>query len=124
VAEPGGTGSKIATTVLVVEAAASIYAAFCPSWFTTRSPFFHEQSARAGNVQSIRQGWIAATALTIPTGIAASFLVNSWLPLFGSLVISGVMIGGYEYSIAHPATEVPANPPSWMYGMNWGAAKS
>ena len=120
----GDAGGKVATTILVIESAASIYAAFCPSWFTTRSPFFHEQSARAGNIQSIRQGWIAATALTIPTGFAASFLVDSWLPLVGSVIISAVMIGGYEYSISHPATAVPEAPPSWTYGLAWGAAKA
>ena len=118
------TGGKVATTILVIESAASIYAAFCPSWFTTRSPFFHEQGARAGNVQSIRQGWMAATALTIPTGFAASYLVDSWLPLIGSLIISAVMIGGYEYSIAHPAAEVESPPPAWMSALDWGAAKA
>ena len=117
-------GGKIATTILVIESAASIYAAFCPSWFTTRSPFFHEQSARAGNIQSIRQGWIAATALTIPTGIAASFLVDSWMPLFGSIIISAVMVGGYEYSISHPASAVPEPAPAWLTGLTWGAAKA
>jgi len=119
----GTRGGQIATTILVMESAASIFAAFCPSWFTTRSPFFHEQSARAGNVQSIRQGWIAATLLTLPTGVAASFLVGSWLPAIGSVIISAVMIGGYEYSISHPATAVPADPPAWVAGLSWGAAK-
>lgn len=127
-AEPGGAaggaGGQIATTILVMESAASIFAAFCPSWFTTRSPFFHDQSARAGNIKSIRQGWIAATALTIPTGIAASVLVNSWMPTIGSVIISVIMIGGYEYSISHPATETPADPPGWVYGLSWGAAKA
>jgi hypothetical protein len=119
-----GSGGQIATTILVMESAASIFAAFCPSWFTTRSPFFHEQSAREGNVQSIRQGEIAATLLTIPTGIAASFLVNSWLPAIGAVIISAVMIGGYEYSISHPATDVPQPPPAWAVGLSWGAAKA
>jgi len=123
-AEPGGGAQGVAMTILVMESAASIYAAFCPSWFTTRSPFFHDQGAREGNIQSIRQGWMAATALTIPTGIATSYLVHSWLPLFGAVAISLVMIGGYEYSISHPATAVPANPPSWVPGLAWGAAKS
>jgi hypothetical protein len=120
----GGRGGQIATTILVMESAASIFAAFCPSWFTTRSPFFHEQNAREGNIQSIRQGWVTATLLTIPTGIAASVLVDSWLPAIGSVIISAVMIGGYEYSISHPASAVPSTPPSWVYGLTWGAAKS
>lgn len=117
------TGGQIATTVLVVEAAASLYAAFCPSWFTVRSPFFHEQDARKGNVQSIRQGYTAATLLAIPTGLASSFLVRSPLPFLGSVAIAAVMIGGYEYSIAHPATATKGTPPAWMSALNWSACR-
>jgi hypothetical protein len=117
-------GGQIATTILVMESAASIFAAFCPSWFTTRSPFFHEQDAKAGNIQSIRQGCFVATLLVIPTGVAASFLVGSWLPAVGSVAISGVMIAGYEYSIANPATEVEQPEPGWLSALRWSAAKS
>lgn len=116
--------ATLATSILVMESAAGIFAAFCPSWFTTRSPFFHEQSAKAGNIKSIRQGEAAACLLVIPTGIAASVMVNSWLPLLGSIAISVVMVAGYEYSISHPATETPADQPGWMQGLNWGAAKA
>lgn len=119
----GAAGGQIATTVLVVEAAASLYAAFCPSWFTTRSQFFHDQAAKEGNIQSIRQGYIAATLLAIPTGIASSFLVGSWLPAIGAALIAGVMIGGYEYSIYHPAQAVKGAPPAHMQALQWGAAK-
>jgi len=118
-----GRGGQIATTILTVEAAASIFAAFCPSWFTVRSPFFHDQGARAGNVRAIRHGEIAATALTIPTGYAASILVGSWLPLVGAAAISALMIGGYEFSIRNPASAQPASPPPWVQGLDWGAAK-
>lgn len=117
-----GAGGQVATTVLVVEAAASLYAAFCPSWFTTRSDFFHDQGSRAGNVQAIRQGYLAATALVIPTGIASSYLVGSWLPLIGAVAIGAVMIGGYEYSIAHPARDAEERPPKWLTGWDWKAA--
>jgi len=117
------TGGRVATSILVMEAGASIFAAFCPSWFTTRSPFFHAQSAREGNIKSIRHGEFAATALVIPTGIAASFLVDSWLPLIGSTAICLIMIAGYEYSMAHPAEEEKGAPAPWMLAMDWGAAK-
>jgi hypothetical protein len=119
-----GGGGQVATTILTVEAAASIFAAFCPSWFTVRSEFFHDQAGREGNIRAIRHGELAATALTIPTGYAASFLVGSWLPLIGAAAISALMIGGYEYSIRHPATELPASPPAWTTGLTWGAAKA
>ena len=122
--ESMGGGGQVATTILTVEAAASIYAAFCPSWFTVRSEFFHDQAGVAGNIRAIRHGELAATALTIPTGYAASVLVGSWLPLIGALAISALMIGGYEYSITHPATAMPADPPAWTTGLTWGAAKA
>lgn len=98
------SGDVVATTVLVVEASAGLYAAFCPSWFTVRSPFFSEQRAHKGNVRSIRQGEIAATILTVGTGLATSYMVHSILPAIGASVMSAVMVAGYEYSMRHPAT--------------------
>jgi hypothetical protein len=122
---PGGSvaGGQIATTILTVEAAASIFAAFCPSWFTVRSQFFHDQGAREGNIRAIRHGELAAVALTVPTGYAASLLVRSWLPLIGAVAISALMVAGYEYSIRHPAAEQEGPPPPWASALDWGAAK-
>lgn len=119
----GVSGGSIATSVLVIEAGASLYAAFCPSWFTVRSPFFHEQKAREGNVQAIRQGELVATLLTVATGAASSVLVQSPLPLIGAVVVAAVMIGGYEYSMGHPATDVGRDGGSEYVALNWGSAK-
>lgn len=91
--------------ILLVGEASGVFAGFCPSWFTVSSPFFHEQDAKAGNVARIRWGEIAATAIVIATGIAVSYRSSNNLPLYASLAICGVFIGGYEYMIAHPATE-------------------
>lgn len=102
----GQAGGAIATTVLIVGTGAGNMAAFCPSWFTVRSSFFHEQAARAGNVNAIRQGEAAATALTIAEGWAASVLTGSPLPLLGAVIVCAVMVAGYEYSMQHPAEEV------------------
>lgn len=99
------SGSAIATTILIVGAGAGTFASFCPSWFTVRSPFFHDQSAKAGNVNAIRQGEAAGTVVTMAEGIAASWLIGNWLPAIGAALISGLMILGYEYSIARPAAE-------------------
>lgn len=99
-------GGAIATAVLIVGTGAGNMAAFCPSWFTVRSPFFHDQSAREGNVKAIRQGEIAATALTVAEGWAASMLTGSALPLIGAVIVCGVMVAGYEYSMRHPSQEV------------------
>lgn len=120
----GTTGGEIATSVLVIEAGASLYAAFCPSWFTVRSPFFHDQKANEGNRQAIRQGELVATILTLATGAASSLLVHSPLPLIGAAIVAGVMVGGYEYSMSHPATEAGGahDGPEWS-ALNWNSVK-
>ena len=89
----------------VVAQAAGVFAGFCPSWFTVSSPFFHEQEAKPGNVRRIRWGEGAATIIVMGTGWAVSYRQVSNAPLFASAVICGVFIFGYEYMIAHPATE-------------------
>lgn len=117
-------GGRVAAFVLVVEAGASLFAAFNPSWFTTRSDFFHDQKSRAGNIRAMRHGETAATILTLATGWASSTLVDSWLPMAGAVVICAVMIGGYEYSMRHPAAEVPdPDRPPWFDALEWGGAK-
>ena len=91
--------------ILLIGEASGVFAGFCPSWFTVSSPFFHEQDAKAGNIQRIRWGEIAATAIVVATGAAVSSRSKSWLPLYASLAICGVFITGYEYMIANPSTE-------------------
>lgn len=100
-----GLGAKVAVSVLIVGEGAALFAGFCPSWFTVRSPFFHDQSARAGNVRAIRQGEVAAGAITILIGAGSAYLVRSPLPLIASIGISAVMVAGYEYSMSHPASD-------------------
>lgn len=95
----------IALTVILVGAGAGTFASFCPSWFTVRSAFFHEQSHKPGNIAAIRQGEAVGTAITLAEGVAASYLTKSLLPFFGAVTICAVMVIGYEYSIAHPAIE-------------------
>lgn len=103
----GGTrnGGTVATTVLVIGEGAALFAAFCPSWFTVRSPFFHDQAAKDGNIAAIRQGELAGTVITVAVGAAGAAMVGSPLPLWGAVLVSAVMIVGYEWSIAHPSTE-------------------
>lgn len=98
-------GGTVATTVLVIGEGAALFAAFCPSWFTVRSPFFHDQDAKGGNINAIRQGEAAGAAITVAVGWAGAAMVGSPLPLIGAVLVSAVMIAGYEWSIAHPSTE-------------------
>lgn len=103
--ENGGKGGLVATAVLVIATAAGTYSSFLPSWFTISSTFFNEQGSRDGNVKRIRQGEIAATAFTLVEGGAASYLVKSPIPLIAAAAVGVVMVAGYEYALAHPATE-------------------
>ncbi len=91
--------------ILLIGEASGVFAGFCPSWFTVASPFFHEQEARDGNIKRIRAGEIAATAIVLATGAAVSMRSSNNLPLYASILISAVFVGGYEYQIAHPSTE-------------------
>lgn len=91
--------------ILLIGEASGVFAGFCPSWFTVSSPFFHEQDAKAGNVKRIRWGEVAATAIVVATGVAVASGSRGNLPIYASLGICAVFVGGYEYMIAHPATE-------------------
>lgn len=95
----------ITIVILLIGEASGVFAGFCPSWFTVSSPFFHEQGAKDGNVKRIRWGEVAASLIVIATGAAVSARSSSNLPLYASLGICAVFVGGYEYMIAHPATE-------------------
>lgn len=112
----GVDADGITIIILLIGEASGVFAGFCPSWFTVSSPFFHEQEARAGNVKRIRWGEAAATAIVLATGAAVASRTHTTLPLVASVAICGVFVAGYEYMIAHPATD-DASPtelaPSW-----------
>lgn len=69
------------------------------------SPFFSEQEAKSGNVKRIRYGEAAATAIVVATGVAVTQVSGSKAPLLISIGISALFIAGYEYFMAHPASE-------------------
>lgn len=118
-----GNGGTVATTVLVIGEGAALFAAFCPSWFTVRSPFFHDQAAKDGNVNAIRQGELAGAVITCAVGWAGAVMVGSPLPLIGAVLVSAVMVAGYEWSIAHPSTEASEAASSPMNrALKWRAA--
>lgn len=91
--------------ILLVGEASGVFASFNPSWFTVSSPFFQEQNARAGNRKRIRWGEVAATAIVVATGYAVAYNSNDKTPLYASIGISALFVAGYEYMMAHPATE-------------------
>lgn len=91
--------------ILLIGMASGVFAGFCPSWFTVSSPFFHEQEAKDGNVKRIRWGELAATLVVVSMGWAVSNASGRGTPLMASIGISALFVGGYEYMIAHPATD-------------------
>jgi hypothetical protein len=96
---------EAALFILLVGEASGVFAGFCPSWFTVSSPFFHEQTAKEGNIQRIRWGEAAATAIVIASGIALYWQTRKMSMLVASTAISIVFIAGYEYMIANPSKE-------------------
>lgn len=110
------TTDRIAISILIVGEASGVFAGFCPSWFTVSSPFFHEQEAREGNVKRIRWGEAAATLIVLATGLAVTAQQKDPVPLVASILISAIFIGGYEYMIAHPASDGEHPEPQPAYG--------
>ena len=91
--------------ILLIGMASGVFAGFCPSWFTVSSPFFHEQESKSGNIKRIRWGEAAATTIVIGTGWAVSSKHGNSSGIIASILIAGVFVVGYEYMIAHPATD-------------------
>lgn len=90
---------------LLIGEASGVFASFNPSWFTVSSPFFHSQEARDGNIKRIRWGETAATLIVVATGWAIWKATGQITAIIAALLISAVFVAGYEYMIAHPASE-------------------
>ena len=99
------SGDDVTIMILLIGEASGVFAGFCPSWFTVSSPFFHSQEAKSGNVKRIRWGEAAATLIVVATGWAVWQRTGSTFPLFVAIAISALFVSGYEFMIAHPATE-------------------
>jgi hypothetical protein len=99
------TGDDVTIMILLIGEASGVFASFNPSWFTVSSPFFHSQEARDGNVKRIRWGETAASIIVIATGWAVWQRTGHILPLLMSIAISALFVLGYEFMMAHPATE-------------------
>lgn len=97
--------NEVASITLVVGTAAGVFAGFCPSWFTVASPFFHAQGAKEGNIKRIRWGEATATLIVMGMGASLAHLTGSNGVFWASLAICLVFVLGYEYMIAHPASE-------------------
>jgi len=99
------SGDDITIMILLIGEASGVFASFNPSWFTVSSPFFHSQEARDGNIKRIRWGEAAATLIVVATGWAIWKRTGHTMPLMAAILISALFVSGYEYMIAHPASE-------------------
>lgn len=90
--------------IMMVGMAGAVIAAFCPSWFTTASDFFHEEASFEGNVKRIRAGYIVGSAIVIGTGWAISSNSKNNTALLSSILVCLIFAAGYEYMIYHPAS--------------------
>lgn len=98
-------GFAVVMLPLLVGEASGVFASFNPSWFTVSSPFFHSQEARDGNIKRIRWGETAATIIVVATGWAIWKATGQVIALIFSILISAIFVAGYEYMIAHPASD-------------------
>lgn len=101
--------------ILLIGEASGVFAGFCPSWFTVASPFFHEQDAKEGNIQRIRQGEVVATAIVMATGYALTKSTGDNVPLLASAAISVIFVAGYEYQIRNPSKETGKGAKSTIF---------
>jgi len=97
--------TEVASVALMVGTASGVFAGFCPSWFTVASPFFHAQGSREGNIKRIRWGEIAATIIVMGMGASLAHLSGNTAVFWASAGICLIFVAGYEYMIAHPASE-------------------
>lgn len=114
------TTNRWVTIILLIGEASGVFAGFCPSWFTVASPFFHEQSAKDGNVKRIRAGEVAATGIVLATGLAVSISLKDPVPFWSSVAICGVFVFGYEFQIANPSKPDGGDLPPAVYPGAWG----
>ena len=98
-------GAVIAATVLTIGEVWASASALGPSVFTIRSPFFHEQRNKAGNVGSIRFAEAGVVVLGIMVGGAVSYMSHSALPFIGAGIAIIGQLAAWEWAIRNPVGE-------------------
>jgi hypothetical protein len=99
------SADDVTIMILLIGEASGVFASFNPSWFTVSSPFFHSQEAREGNIKRIRWGETAASLIVVATGWAVWKRTGHTFPLIAAIAISVLFVAGYEFMIAHPASQ-------------------
>ena len=97
-----GNGAVIAATVLTIGEVWASASALGPSVFTIRSPFFHEQKNKGGNIGSIRFAEAGVVVLGIMVGGAVSYMSHSALPFIGAGIAIIGQLAAWEWAIRNP----------------------
>ena len=95
------TAGTVGIAILAAGDAANFLSGACPSYMTIASPFFQEH--RAGNLKRLRQGEIVGSGLALAVGLGASLAAGSPLPFWTTVLVTGILVAGYEWSAAHPS---------------------
>lgn len=97
-----GNGAVIAATVLTIGEVWASASALGPSVFTIRSPFFHEQKNKGGNIGSIRFAEAGVVVLGIMVGGAVSYMSHSALPFIGAGIAIIGQLAAWEWAMHNP----------------------
>lgn len=97
-----GNGAVIAATVLTIGEVWASASALGPSVFTIRSPFFHEQKNKGGNIGSIRFAEAGVVVLGIMVGGAVSYMSHSPLPMIGAGIAIIGQVAAWEWAMRNP----------------------
>ena len=98
-------GAVIAATVLTIGEVWASASALGPSVFTIRSPFFHEQKNKGGNIGSIRFAEGGVVVLGVMVGGAVSYMSHSPLPMIGAGIAIIGQVAAWEWAIRNPVGE-------------------
>lgn len=94
------SAESVALTILTIAEVPNFWSGFLPSLFTI-GHFSSDESSEA--VYWIRRGEANALGLSITLGVGASLISKSWLPLLGTLAMSGFLMYQYEHALRHGA---------------------
>jgi hypothetical protein len=97
-----GSGAVIAATVLTIGEVWASASALGPSVFTIRSPFFHEQKNKGGNIGSIRFAEGGVVVLGVMVGGAVSYMSHSPLPMIGAGIAIIGQVAAWEWAMRNP----------------------
>lgn len=94
------SAEAIGLTILTIAEVPNFWSGFLPSLFTI-GHFSTDESSEA--CYWIRRGEVSALVLSITLGTGASLITKSWLPLLGSILMSGYLMYHYEHALRHGA---------------------